>query len=97
PATSPFIVDPKMIPTISERAAGVNHAVPPSIAPRTAPTNNPSNTLFIASPPRCVHGTPAWCESRGLLARIFTRSEVLYNAGSRFFRPRELVAAVDDK
>src|SRR5258708_28271445 len=48
PAINPLNVEPKMIPTICARTAGVNQADPPSIAPSTAPSRSPSNTLFIA-------------------------------------------------
>src|SRR5258708_8368055 len=48
PAINPLNVEPKMIPTICARTAGVNQADPPSIAPSTAPSKSPSNTLFIA-------------------------------------------------
>src|SRR5258707_1751486 len=47
-AINPLNVEPKMIPTICARTAGVNQADPPSIAPSTAPSKSPSNTLFIA-------------------------------------------------
>src|SRR4029077_19283272 len=48
PAINPLSVEPKMIPTNWARTAGVNQAVPPSIAPSKAPIKSPSNTLFIA-------------------------------------------------
>src|SRR5262245_10617921 len=49
PAMIPFTVEPKMMPAIIGRAAGVNHAVPPSTAPSNAPSRSPSTILFIAS------------------------------------------------
>src|ERR1700730_17008919 len=48
PAINPLSVEPKMIPTSWARTAGVNQAVPPSMAPSKAPIKSPSNTLFIA-------------------------------------------------
>src|SRR5882672_7478378 len=47
PAINPFTVEPITIPTICARTAGVNHAVPPSTAPKIAPSKSPSSTLFI--------------------------------------------------
>src|SRR5215467_991859 len=54
PAINPLTVEPTMIPANCARTDGVNHAVPPSIAPRSAPNSNPSRTLFIAFPPPLV-------------------------------------------
>src|SRR6266481_848381 len=47
PAIRPFTVEPITMPTICARTAGVNHAVPPSTAPKIAPSKSPSSTLFI--------------------------------------------------
>src|SRR5271168_2993447 len=54
PAMRPLIVEPITIITIPERTAGVNQAVPPSMAPSTAPSSNPSKTLFILSSTLCL-------------------------------------------
>src|SRR5438094_5516472 len=52
PAIIPLIVEPMIIPTIPARTSGVNHAGPPSSAPRIAPSKRPSVILFITSPPQ---------------------------------------------
>jgi hypothetical protein len=40
-------IDPKTMPTIPARTAGVNHAVSPSRMPKTAPSNRPSTILLL--------------------------------------------------
>src|SRR5689334_2666695 len=46
------MVDPMTIPSSWLRTSGVNQAVRPSNAPRTAPSTNPRTILFIASSAR---------------------------------------------
>src|SRR5262245_29692801 len=69
---TPLAVELIMIITSSERTAGVNQAVAPSMAPSTAPASKPSRILFIASSLRYSEHEPVERSHRGSLLSFTT-------------------------